>query len=765
MRFLYLKYPHLRRLIFFFPFQLIVVLIRNNHLLLTFWLILFGFVTGNLSVKYGLPYLFLDPEYLNDVGFWSYFILGCALGGFIMAFNIASYLRNSYHFPFIATVNRPFLKYSLNNFIVPAIFLIVYYSQIILFQSKYEFKSISEILLESSGILVGMFLFLAISYVYFFSTNKNVFHLFGVSVNPEDKTLLSKHDDDTHEEVPKGSPWKAIDTSQLKTRQWHIETYLSNIHKIRLARGYEHYEEDILKKVMNQNHYNAAKFQIVLFLSILALSFLRGFEAFNLPAGASVLMIFTMFLMIVSAIQSWTKGWSSLVFIIILLSMNCLSKYEFFNSTDKAYGLNYTGKKAMYQLDSLNAVNENMNMTNQDLETGIEILNKWKAKNQDPTNISEKPLMVIVNTSGGGLRSALWTFKTLQVADSATNGQLFKHTELITGASGGMIGASYFRELGLEKDQGKIDNLYDSKYSTNISKDILNPVAFSLAIHDFFVGFQNVEIGHYSYPKDRAYAFENQLNKNTEFVMDKSLKDYQGPEADAKIPMMVVSPTIVNDGRRLIISSTAASYLTNPLPKQQISADINMEEIEFLRFFKDQDAENMKFTTALRMNSTFPYITPNVNLPSEPVMQVMDAGLRDNYGLKTTIKYLYSFRDWITLNTSGVVILQIMDRNKRLDIDDTPIPSTFDKLVTPLGSIYDNMFNIQDFTNDQLIQYASLWFNGRVQVLTFELPNKVPNKISLSWHLTSKEKQQILHSVNLPHNQAALKELKRLLEE
>jgi hypothetical protein len=144
-------------------------------------------------------------------------------------------------------------------------------------------------------------------------------------------------------------------------------------------------------------------------------------------------------------------------------------------------------------------------------------------------------------------------------------------------------------------------------------------------------------------------------------------------------------------------------------------------------------------------------------------MQVMDAGLRDNYGLKTTIKFLYSFRDWITLNTSGVVILQIMDRNKKLDIEETPFPSTFEKLVTPLGSVYDNIFNIQDFTNDQLIQYASLWFNGRVQVLTFELPNKIPNKISLSWHLTTREKQQILSASTLPHNQATLKELKKLL--
>lgn len=767
MMYLFHKFPRLRRLIFFFPFQLVIILIRNNHLLLVFWLAMFGFVTGNVAVKYGLPYLFLDPEYLNKVDFWSYFIMGNTLGGFIMAFNIASYLRNSHHFPFIATLNRPFLKYSLNNFIVPVVFLVVYYCYIILFQAKYEYKSIFEILLESSGILLGMLLFLTVSYIYFFSTNKNIFHLFGIKVDSEDDVLLvSKPEDDIpNKEVTEGSPWKAIDIRKLKSQQWHIETYLSNINKTRLTRGYEHYDTDMLKKVLNQNHYNAAKYQIVLFISILALSWLRDYEVFNLPAGGSVIMLFTMFLMIVSAIQSWTRGWSNLIFILLIVTINYFSQYEIFNSTDKAFGLNYKTDKAIYHLDSLKNSNDNIYAMNFDLGNTMGILNKWKAKNQTSEDDSEKPYLVIVNTSGGGLRSALWTFKMLQVADSATNGKLFKQTELITGASGGMIGASYFRELALQKELGKIDNIYGAEYTSNISKDILNPVAFSLTIHDFFIGFQKVDIGPYTYLKDRAYVFENQLNKNTGFLMDKSLKDYQEPEAEAQIPMMVLSPTVVNDGRRLLISSTPVSYLTYTLPKQQVSAVTNLEEIEFLKFFKDQGAEDLRFTSALRMNATFPYISPNVNLPSEPIMQVMDAGLRDNYGLKTTIKFLYSFRDWITLNTKGVIILQIMDRNKKLEIEEAPFPSTFEKLVTPVGSIYDNMFNIQDFTNDQLIQYASLWFNGKIQVLTFELPNKVPNKISLSWHLTTREKLQILRSVNLPHNKVALEELKRLLDQ
>ena len=59
--------------------------------------------------------------------------------------------------------------------------------------------------------------------------------------------------------------------------------------------------------------------------------------------------------------------------------------------------------------------------------------------------------MVFVNTSGGGLRSALWTVHVLSHLDSITNQEFFKQTHMITGASGGMIGAGFFREQYLEK--------------------------------------------------------------------------------------------------------------------------------------------------------------------------------------------------------------------------------------------------------------------------------------------------------------------------
>ncbi len=81
-----LKYnSRFRRVFFSFPLQLVFLHIKNNILLLLFWVILFGIISGQIGDKFGLPNLFLHPEYLGEVGFWSFLILGFSCGGFIMA--------------------------------------------------------------------------------------------------------------------------------------------------------------------------------------------------------------------------------------------------------------------------------------------------------------------------------------------------------------------------------------------------------------------------------------------------------------------------------------------------------------------------------------------------------------------------------------------------------------------------------------------------------------------------------------------------------
>ena len=169
-------------------------------------------------------------------------------------------------------------------------------------------------------------------------------------------------------------------------------------------------------------------------------------------------------------------------------------------------------------------------------------------------------VMIFLCVSGGGKRASLWTVAALQMADSLTQGTLMRQSALITGASGGLIGASYFREIKLRQLQGESIKPYSPIHLDNIAADNLNPLIFSLMANDLFTGFTHFEYANLTYQKDRAYTFEHELNRITGDLMDKPIKAYEKPEMAGIIPMMILTPTVINDGRKIYIASRPVSF-------------------------------------------------------------------------------------------------------------------------------------------------------------------------------------------------------------
>jgi hypothetical protein len=469
-----------------------------------------------------------------------------------------------------------------------------------------------------------------------------------------------------------------------------------------------------------------------------------------------------MLLMVTSAIHTALRGWSTIFLILAVAGIHLLVQKDVLLYESRAYGLNYDSPKAVYHLDSLTKVQQDFAIYEKDVNHHHEILKKWKLRNIERR--WQKPKLVIVCVTGGGARSALWSYKVMQVADSITNGELMNHTQLICGASGGMFGLAYRRELWHRAQTDTSIDLNSQKYVDRMGMDVLNPIATSLAVNDWFIRFQKFRDGEYIYSKDRGYALETQFNKNTEGIVDKRLGDYALPESEAEIPMMFFSPSIINDGRSLYISSQPISHLTFNHPNL-MKGQTHQSGVEFRRLFKEQDADNTWFTSVLRMNATFPYISPQVSLPSEPQIEVMDAGFRDTYGASIALKHLYAVRKWVERNTSGVVILQIRDSRKIEAIKENPPRSLFNNITNPLGHIYDNLFIMQDYINDDLTVYAQDWLRTDLEVIDLELTRPELEDISLSWHLTTKEKMIISKSAYNAKNQAAIQRLKVLLSE
>ncbi len=684
---------------------------------------------------------------MGSVGFTSFLIIGFATGSFIMVFNISSYIMNGFRFPFIATLSRPFLKYTVNNFIVPALFVLTYIINIVYFQINNEYQGVWNIFSQILGFLIGLSLMIMVTLTYFFRTNKDVVLMFGMESSDSDPNApFAKHLRD-HDDAKKR---KAAKQLQSRERIWRVDTYLSNPYKVKLVRETGHYTPDMVESVFRQNHLNAAIVEIIVFAFFILMGLFKDYSLFKIPAGASVILIFSMFIMLSSAFRFWLKAWSTSVLILFILIVNFISQYGIFYSDNKAYGMEYNKGKSTYSIEAFNK-NSDPGIVKADYDSTILLLEKWRDKF---ITRKEKPKMIFINCSGGGLRASIWAFRIMEMADSLTNNDFINSTQLISGASGGMIGAAYYRELYLQKRLGVHQKVSNTKSITNVGKDLLNPIAFSITVSDLFFNIQKFKEGDTKFNKDRAYAFEQQLNENTGYVLSKPLSSYKEAEASGLIPMMVFSPTIVNDGRRLLISPQHISYLTDHAADSTFNFETTIDELEFQRLFKDQRANNIRFTSVLRMNATFPYILPPVSLPSEPVTFVMDAGIRDNTGLKTSLRFLYVFRKWIEENTSGVIFVDIRDSHKSRPIENKPQQTIIQNFFAPLGNIYNNLLTIQDYNQDESYEYAKGWFGSQFDFIKFELPTKEQD-ISLSWHLTTREKVSVANSVFLKENAQA----------
>ena len=732
----------LKNFYFSFPIQLLVLHVKRNHLLLVFWVLLFALTGGWIGRSFGVKGLILSPEYLNISGFLAFIIVGLSVGGFIMGFNLYSYILHGSRFRFIATVRKPFLVFSYNNLIIPLSYLVFYTLLSYRHQTSLELIDPGDALLNLMAFHLGVGVFVLFSFVYFIFTNINLFY------------LRKKHKKGAfNAALHRKEPWSKM---QKSVRSWKVNHYLYPVFRFRIARNVKHYRAEWIDEILEQNHINAGIFEMVAISSFFLVGALGSTSNFLIPAAASIFLFFTIVLMLISAFFSWLKGWTMTLIIGLLILVNLLStNFDFLSVKSQALGIDYANESCVYSSEYLENLHDLSNVE-WDKESAYTLLNNRLIAQ----GISEDSVLILVNVSGGGMRSTAWAFATLMWLDSLTNGEVFKHTALIAGSSGGMIGAAYWRELSYKR-ANHLDSTAFIGHFRLLTSDLLNPIIFTMVSNDFSFRFRKSRYRGTIYKHDRAFAFEKQLNINTNGWFDIPIMHYRDLEFQGQIPMMILSPTILNDGRRMLISPQPISYLSINDSSSIPGWKPLTENVEFRRLFVNQNADSLRFLSALRMNATFPYILPAVTLPSDPEIEVMDAGIRDNYGLETSFQFLNSLDTWFKHNIKKVVILQIRDKSKSFE-PKAIVPSVFNRLKSPIGNIYGNFGRVQEYNQDQMFQNARNLLGIEIQWVNFELLQNDEQAISLSFHLSELEKQQILKALDREVNKKAMLALKQL---
>ncbi len=727
-----------------FPVQLFILHFRKYQILLLFWLALASTINSGFMKSYGADALFFSPEYLGSVNFLGAMITGVALGVFIMSWNVTTFILHSKRFKFLATTTHPFLKYCLNNALFPLLLILFYFIKLYRFNDYRELMSFREIITEISGILLGFMLLLGLSLAYFYGAEKTIIRTMAPIIrNPElfKKTFTGRH----HVENEFG----------LK-----VGFFFSGKFRMRKARNVNHYRQDFLDTIFKRHHIAAIVSVLLAFIFLVVVGFSLDNKYFEMPAAASILIFFAVMTAVIGSLSYFLQSWSLTAAIVLIVIINFLYQQEIIDPRNKAYGIDYVNKddRPSYDKESLKAMCSNQRIMN-DKANMLQVLENWKAKQDE-----EKPVMFFINVSGGGLRSAAFVMNSLQKLDSITAGELMKHTFLISGASGGMLAASYYRELYRNKLANKNLNISDELYTENIAGDLLNPVFTSMIARDIFAPVQKFQSGNFKFLKDRGYAFEKKLSDNTGGILDKQLKDIAADDHDAKVPLIIFNSVIKSDGRKMMIGTQPLSFMMKPAYLLN-DTSANPDAVDFAALFHKQEPMNLRMLTALRMNATFPYVLPNVWLPSKPVVDVMDAGLRDNYGQETSLRFIDVFSDWIKKNTSGVVILQLRDRLNDNWQHPYETNSVVDIFVTPATMLQHNWYKLQDYFQTDEYSYLRAQNDSGIQrIPLMYLPENSDKGAALNFHLTAREKRDVKGSFNSVINRQSIQRIALLLK-
>ncbi|MBX3101557.1 MAG: hypothetical protein KF690_03520 [Bacteroidetes bacterium] len=725
------------------PLQLLFTQVRTHKLVLLSWLFITLVITGNALSALGASYLFLEPEYRNHADFAAMFILGISFGIFSLAYQMTCYILDGYRFFFLGLERRPFMTFSINNSVVPSLFWLIYIFSYLSFHLRNDEFSLLSILYHLSGALLGGVLVTTFSIIYFSLRNKDIVRLFGERIVEELRN-------------PRVIMREARRTMGQLIR---VDWYLSKLFRIERVQPNIRGDLRYLVKVLNQNQANALILQVFLFLLLAVLGVFQENAFFRIPAGASFMLLFSFILMIIGALTFWLRKMGPLTILVLLLLLVFLNQFRPFIGDNYAFGLNYNRAFATYDHTSLEKLTTPALVEEDSLRT-IATLNYWLARNATPDN--PRPPVILLCVSGGGNRSALWTLHALRTLHRQTDGEINRRLMLVTGASGGMIGAAYWREMLRLQTQKKAVNLMDTNHLVNVSKDLLNSPVLNLTVNLLLPNLA-WELDEHRYEKDRGYAWEHQLKENIPVFQGLRLSDYALAESTAAVPMMIFSPTIGNDGRHLFISPHPKSYLMRP-HRFNDSYVNEISGVDFQRLFASQGAQHLNYTTAIRMNATFPTILPYVELPTQPAISVLDAGVLDNFGISTAVRFLYIFRHWMAQHAGQVILIQVRDTPSIVPPEPVEGKTLLGKIGILFGSPLKGYSKGRDFLNREVLARVGSWLNIPLQVVQLQyIPHDRYKGAALSFHLTEREKQDILKAIHNPDNQQAIRLIKQLL--
>jgi hypothetical protein len=260
----------------------------------------------------------------------------------------------------------------------------------------------------------------------------------------------------------------------------------------------------------------------------------------------------------------------------------------------------------------------------------------WREVNPAPRQIDGRDPVILVAAAGGGIRAAYWTASTLATLEANTptfSQSLFA----ISSVSGGSVGAAVYaavKRQQLENRAAPTDaNTTLTTVQQALSHDFLSPVAAGMLFPDLVQRFIP-----YPFPEaDRQRFLELGFEQALAEADNPLTRPFTALYADGykfRLPGLLLNTTIVDSGRRAIISNIALTNFTDTL-------DLLADGFQ---------TQTIRLSAAAGASARFTYVSPAGSLigpgaQGDQKIRLVDGGYFENSGATTIVDLLELIND------------------------------------------------------------------------------------------------------------------------
>jgi hypothetical protein len=277
--------------------------------------------------------------------------------------------------------------------------------------------------------------------------------------------------------------------------------------------------------------------------------------------------------------------------------------------------------------------------------------------------------LVVVTASGGGILSAAWTTYSLHRLIGARP-ELAREIKLISGVSGGSVGAAFYVTSMAELSKRADLNSVISNSYHRAARSSLGAVAYGLSMVDLprvltggLLPPGAMDRGRYLEEAWRRHALPEPQPRPGMAARqwhDITLREVTHWTTNGTIPSLIFGSTVMETGERVMLTGLTfpvRSSLTNEPQAMGNVQDSAYQGTAGLRapthreYLQLEPALGLPLWTAARLSATFPYVTPaarpELSIPSDKSaasrrrqFHFLDGGYYDNYGVAAALDWL-----------------------------------------------------------------------------------------------------------------------------